>query len=132
MRWKKRHTKRFSKIVKTYYNSKDSFASMLYESFTPRRYPQCYVNVRSKSKNRYTVDVYEESTTFLGTRISVPSYMYSRVKRSRVQGVLTGYQMLSIDEVKDKFTRNFSYTDFEIHDIILGILSDLGRGPWYT
>lgn len=129
MRWKKRHVKRFNKIVKTYYNSNDSFASMLYESITPRRYPQCYINVRSKSKNRYTVDVYEESTTFLGTRISVPSYMYSRVKRSRVQGVLTGYLMLSIDEVKDKLTRNFSYTDFEIHDIILGILSDLENGP---
>lgn len=127
MRWKKRHTKRFTEIVKKYYNSKDSFAAMLYESLTPRRYPQCYVNVRSKSKNRYTVELYGEGTTFLGTRISVPSYLYSRVKRSRVQGVLVGYQMMTIDEVNDKLTRNFSYTDFEIHDIILDILSDLGR-----
>jgi hypothetical protein len=110
MRWKKRHMKRFDKIIKTYYTFKlGSMLCQLRSSIFDRRYPQCLESYgRKRSKNEYQVYRYDLSECFLGIRVSVPIRLYSRVKRSRIQDINNGYLMIDIDELNKKIGRNFS------------------------
>ncbi|MDS1552480.1 hypothetical protein QPL51_05415 [Escherichia coli] len=129
MRWKKRHIKRFEKIIKKYYSHKlDPMILQLRTSMFDRRYPQCLESYSRKgSKNEYQVYRYDLSELFLNTRVSVPIKLYSRVKRSRVQDITYGYLMLEISELNEKTGRNFSTLCLENHDSIKRIIEELGK-----
>ena len=129
MRWRKRHTKRFDKIIKTYYSHKiDPIILELRSSIFDRRYPQCLESYsRKSSKNEYQVYRYDLAEIFLSTRVSIPIMKNSRVKRSRVQNITYGYLMLEIKELNEKTGRNFSTLCLENYDTIKRIIEDLGK-----
>lgn len=129
MRWRKRHTKRFDKIIKTYYSHKlNPMILQLRGSIFDRRFPQCLESYsRKRSKNEYQVYRYDLPEFFLNTRVSVPIRLYSRVKRSRVQDITYGYLMLEINELNEKTGRNFSTLCLENNDTIKRIIEDLGK-----
>ncbi|BBM62089.1 hypothetical protein EO157G_5000 [Escherichia phage SP27] len=129
MRWKKRHIKRFDKIIKKYYSHKlDPMNLQLRTSIFDRRYPQCLASYsRKRSKNEYQVYRYDLSELFLNTRVSVPIKLYSRVKRSRVQDITYGYLMIEIDDINEKTGRNYSTLCLENHDSIKRIIEELGK-----
>lgn len=129
MRWRKRHTKRFDEIIKSYYSHKiDPMFLQLRSSIFDRRFPQCLESYsRRRSKNEYLVYRYDLSEFFLNTRVSVPIKLYSRVKRSRIQDITYGYLMLEISELNEKTGRNFSTLCLENNDTIKRIIEDLGK-----
>ncbi|MCU6292749.1 hypothetical protein [Escherichia coli] len=129
MRWKKRHIKRFEKIIKKYYSHKlDPMNLQLRTSIFDRRYPQCLESYsRKRYKNEYLVYRYDLSELFLNTRVSVPIKLYSRVKRSRVQDITYGYLMIEIDDLNEKTGRNYSTLCLENHDSIKRIIEELGK-----
>ncbi len=129
MRWRKRHTKRFDEIIKSYYSHKiDPMFLKLRSSIFDRRFPQCLESYsRRRSKNEYLVYRYDLPEFFLNTRVSVPIKLYSRVKRSRIQDITYGYLMLEISELNEKTGRNFSTLCLENNDTIKRIIEDLGK-----
>ncbi|WAE77118.1 hypothetical protein vBEcoMphAPEC6_01305 [Escherichia phage ph0011] len=129
MRWRKRHVKRFDKIIKKYFSHKiDPMVLQIRNSIFDRRYPQCLESLgRKRSKNEYQVYRYDLSEFFLNTRVSVPIRVYSRVKRSRIQDITYGYLMLEISELNEKMGRNFSTLCLENHDTIKRIIEEMGK-----
>lgn len=129
MRWRKRHVKRFDKIIKKYFSHKlNPIILQLRSSIFDRRFPQCLESYsRKRSKNEYQVYRYDLPECFLSTRVSVPIRLYSRVKRSRVQDITYGYLMLEINELNEKTGRNFSTLCLENYDTIKRIIEEMGK-----
>lgn len=129
MRWRKRHVKRFDKIIKKYFSHKlNPIILQLRSSIFDRRFPQCLESYsRKRSKNEYQVYRYDLPECFLSSRVSVPIRLYSRVKRSRVQDITYGYLMLEINELNEKTGRNFSTLCLENYDTIKRIIEEMGK-----
>lgn len=127
MRWRKRHMKRFDKIVKTYFSHKlDYMLLQLRDSMFDRRFPQCLESYsRRRTKNEYTVYCYDTPEFFLNSRVSVKIKLFSRVKRSRVQNITYGYLMLEINELNEKTGRNYSTACIETNDRIRNLIESL-------
>lgn len=110
MRWRKHKVKQLEKIVKKFYSKKsDPMMVMLRDSVGVRKYPECLTNSIGRMNNRYYVNDYASAeTSFFGNRVSVPSYVHSKVKRSRVQGVLHGYLLITMEELNKELGTNYT------------------------
>lgn len=129
MRWRKRHVKRFGAIIRKYYSVKtDSLFRSLSESLNARGYPECRMSYTNRTtKNHYNVCDYDNLELFLSRFVSVPIKKYSRVKRSKIQGMCNSYVMKQIDEVNEELGTNFSMHCIENYQDFMDTIEEIKK-----
>ena len=129
MRWRKRHVKRFGAIIRKYYSCKsDYMIKAVGESMNARGYPDCRNAIRNRTtKNHYNVYDYNNLELFLNSYVSIPVMKYSRVKRSKVQGLCTSFMMQKIDLVNEVLGTNLTIKCIENYQEFMNTIEEINK-----